>query len=86
MPTTIDSPAGGYRYIPGVFQYSAGVRALDGYRIERVEFISPLPLAAGFAFIEQYLPRQGLPLVAFCFAMSTYSRSLERDLDRSRQR
>ena len=29
MSETIDVPAGGYRYIPGVFQYSAGVGALD---------------------------------------------------------
>ena len=66
MTITIDMPAGGYRYIPGVFQYSAGVRALDGYRIERIMFARPAPLAAGFAWIEQYLTRQGLPLAAFC--------------------
>jgi len=66
MATTIDMREGGYRYIPGMFQYSAGVRALDSYRIERVEFMRPVPLAAGFAFIEQYLPREGLPLAAFC--------------------
>ena len=66
MAATIEVPAGGYRYIPGVFQYSAGVRALDGYRIERVEFRRPVPLAAGFAFIERYLPAQGVPLAAFC--------------------
>src|SRR6185437_7691391 len=36
--TTIDVPAGGFRYIPGVFQYSGGVAALAGFRIERVEF------------------------------------------------
>ena len=47
--TTIDVPGGGYRYIPGVFQYSAGVRALPGHRIERVEFQKPVPLLAGFA-------------------------------------
>src|SRR6185437_7740970 len=52
---TIDVPAGGFRYIPGVFQYSAGVAALDGFRIERVEFRRPIPLAAGFAFIERHL-------------------------------
>jgi hypothetical protein len=66
MATTIDVPAGGYRYIPGFFQYSAGVRALDGYRIERVEFMRPAPLALGFAFIEQYLKAQQVPLAAFC--------------------
>jgi hypothetical protein len=66
MAATIDIPAGGYRYIPFAFQYSGGVAALDGYRIERVEFAQPLPLAAGFAWIEQFLGKQGIPLVAFC--------------------
>jgi hypothetical protein len=63
---TIDVAAGGYRYIPGVFQYSAGVRALDGYQIERVAFARPVPLPAGFGLIEQYLQGQGIPLAAFC--------------------
>ena len=67
MPaSTIDVPAGGYRYIPGVFQYSAGVAALDGYRIERLEFHRLLPLSAGFDFIERHLAGQGLTPAAFC--------------------
>jgi len=66
MAATIDIPTGGYRYIPFAFQYSGGVAALPGYRIERVEFAQPLPLAAGFAWIEQFLGAQGVPLVAFC--------------------
>jgi hypothetical protein len=66
MATTIDIPAGGYRYLPFAFQYSGGVGALDGFRIERVEFARPLPLAAGFAWIEDYLGRLGVPLVGFC--------------------
>ena len=36
--SSLQFAAGGYRYIPGVFQYSAGVAALDGFRIERVIF------------------------------------------------
>lgn len=64
--TTIDVPDGGYRYIQGVFQYSAGVRALDGYRIERVEFLRPVPLEEGFAFIERFLADQGVKPAAFC--------------------
>jgi hypothetical protein len=64
--STIDVPAGGYRYIPGVFQYSAGVAALDGYRIERVSFQRPIPLAGGFAFIERYMTAEGIPMTAFC--------------------
>jgi hypothetical protein len=63
---TIDVRAGGFRYIPFAFQYSGGVAALDGYRIERVEFMRPVPLAAGFALIERFLGDQGVPLVAFC--------------------
>ena len=62
----IDVPAGGYRYLPGVFQYSGGVQALDGFRIERVEFSRPLALADGFAFIERFMGEQGVPLTAFC--------------------
>lgn len=66
MTETIDIPAGGYRYIPGVFQYSAGAGALDGFQIERVTFQTPVPLAEGFAFIERYLAEQGVPLLGFC--------------------
>jgi hypothetical protein len=66
MAETIEVPDGGYRYIPGVFQYSAGVGALDGYQIERVTFQAPVPLADGFTFIERYLHEQGVPLLSFC--------------------
>jgi hypothetical protein len=66
VAATIDVPEGGFCYIPGVFQYSAGVRALDGYRIERVEFLRPVPLQEGFAFIERFFGEQGLPLARFC--------------------
>ena len=66
MTSTIDVPAGGYRYIPSVFQYSAGVGALDGFQIERVTFQTKVPLAKGFAFIERYLTEQDVPLVGFC--------------------
>ncbi len=66
MPEIIDFPAGGYRFIKGVFQYSAGVAALSGYRIERVRFAEPIPLAAGFARIAAILRAAGRPLTAFC--------------------
>ena len=57
---------GGYRYIPFAFQYSGGVEALAGHRIERVEFGEPLPLAAGFAWIEQYLGEARRATRGFC--------------------
>src|ERR1700758_4579249 len=66
MAATIDMQAGGYRYIPFAFQYSGGVAALDGYRIERVEFAEPVPLAAGFDWIEHFLAGHGVPPTAFC--------------------
>ena len=65
MAATIET-AGGYRYIPHAFQYSGGVEALPGHRIERVELARPLPLAAGFAWIEDYLGKLGVPLTGFC--------------------
>ncbi len=59
-------PAGGYRYVHGVFQYSCGVAALPGYRIERVRFHRPVPLAEGFRRIESILTAAGRPPTAFC--------------------
>ena len=64
--TTVEVRAGGFRYIPGEFQYSSGVAALDDFRIERVEFMRPVPLTAGFDFIERHLGDHGISLLAFC--------------------
>jgi len=58
--------AGGYRYIPAVFQYSGGVAAEPGYEIVRVRFHRPVPLAEGFAQVEQTIREAGRPLTAFC--------------------
>jgi hypothetical protein len=58
--------AGGYRFIPAVFQYSGGVAAEPGFRIERVSFRRPLPLAQGFARAAQIIGARGRPLTAFC--------------------
>lgn len=64
--TTISFDAGGYRYIPGVFQYSAGVGPLPGFEIVRVRFREPVPLDEGFRRIEALLQDAGRPLTAFC--------------------
>jgi hypothetical protein len=64
MTETIDRQ--GYRYIPGPFQYSAGVAALPGFAIERVRFANPVPVAEGFRRIEAHLRDAALPLTAFC--------------------
>src|SRR5262245_1043760 len=64
--TTASFPVGGYRYIPGVFQYSGGVAAEPGFEIVRVRFHRPVPLAAGFARIAEIIRAAGRPLTAFC--------------------
>lgn len=58
--------AGGYRYIPAVFQYSGGVAAEPGLAIVRVRFQRPMALAPGFARIEQVIREAGRALTAFC--------------------
>jgi hypothetical protein len=62
----VDFLPGGYRYIPGVFQYSAGVAAVPGHAIRRVRFRQPVPLAAGFERIAAHLAAADRPLTAFC--------------------
>ena len=59
-------PDGNYRYIRGVFQYSAGVAAEPGFEIERVRFFRPLALHDGFAAIQARLEALGRPLTALC--------------------
>jgi hypothetical protein len=44
-------PAGNYRFIPAVFQYSSGAAADEGFEIERVRLDKLVPLAEGFAQI-----------------------------------
>src|SRR4051794_5662642 len=63
---TSDFPAGNYRFIPAVFQYSSGAAADAGFEIERVRFDKLLPLADGFAEAANYIRAAGRPLTAFC--------------------
>src|SRR5262245_8518891 len=64
--SVVECAAGGFRYIPAVFQYSAGVAATAGFRIRRVRFHTPLPIPAGFAAIARIIQAAGRPLTAFC--------------------
>ena len=66
MASAVDFSAGGFRFLPGVFQYSGGVAALPGHAIERVRFSAPVPLAQGFERIERFIAAAGRPLTAFC--------------------
>jgi hypothetical protein len=64
--TTQDFPAGNYRFIPAVFQYSSGAAADPGFEIERVRFDRLLPLAEGFARVAKYIEAAGRPSTSFC--------------------
>ena len=48
MTQTIEAANGGYRFMPGVSQYSCGIAALPGYAIERICFSNVVPLKQGF--------------------------------------
>jgi hypothetical protein len=61
-----DFPAGNYRFIPAVFQYSSGAAAEPGFEIERVRFDSMPLLAEGFALAAKYIGEAGRPLTSFC--------------------
>lgn len=56
---TREFSAGNYRFIPSVFQYSAGAAADDGYEIERVRFDRLVPLAEGLRLRQSSFRRQG---------------------------
>jgi hypothetical protein len=66
MSGAVDFAAGGFRFVPSVFQFSAGVAALPGHAIERVRFRTPVPLKAGFERIERMITQAGRPLTSFC--------------------
>lgn len=66
MSTRSEFPDGGFAFLRGVFPYSQGVVALDGFAIERARFAAPVPLAEGFRFIAAYLARLQRPRTAFC--------------------
>lgn len=55
---------GNYHYLPGGFQYSAGVVADPGYALVRVCFDRLVQLAEGFERIEAHIQSQGRPVTA----------------------
>jgi hypothetical protein len=57
---------GGFAFLEGVFPYSQGAVALDGYALERVRFARPVPLAEGFRRIAAHLQGLGRPKTALC--------------------
>ena len=66
MYSTRASQDGSYRFIPAVYQYSGGVAAEPGFRIERAQLATALPMDRGLALIEAHLKQIGRPLTALC--------------------
>ena len=62
MSDVLEFAAGGYRFAPSVFQYSAGAAALPGYRIIRETLTKPVPVAEGFEMIEAHHKARNVPL------------------------
>ena len=65
MIETVEAENSGYRFMPGVSQYSCGIAALPGFAIERVRFSKVVPLKIGFEKIAQIIKAAGRPLTAF---------------------
>jgi hypothetical protein len=65
MIETIEAENSGYRFMPGVSQYSCGIGALPGFTIERVRFSKVVPLKLGFEKIAEIIKATGRPLTAF---------------------
>jgi hypothetical protein len=57
---------GGFAFLEGVFPYSQGAVALEGYAIERACFARPVPVAEGFRRIAAHLASLGRPKTALC--------------------
>ena len=57
---------GGFAFLEGVFPYSQGAVALEGYAMERACFARPAPVAEGFRRIAAHLERLGRPRTALC--------------------
>jgi len=65
MIETVEAPNSGYRFMPGVSQYSCGVGALPGFTLTRVRFSRIVPLEEGFAKAASLIKAAGRPLTAF---------------------
>ena len=65
MIETVEAADSGYRFMPGVSQYSCGVGALPGFALQRVRFSRVVPLKQGFTKIAEIIKQAGRPLTSF---------------------
>ncbi|GAC1508566.1 MAG: hypothetical protein NVS1B6_15950 [Steroidobacteraceae bacterium] len=65
MIDTVEAADSGYRFMPGVSQYSCGVGALPGFALQRVRFLRVVPLKQGFSKVAEIIKQAGRPLTSF---------------------
>lgn len=63
---SISNPSGGYRYVPGIPPYSAGVRADDEHVIVRATVGARMSWTDGFELIDRVLAEADRPSQALC--------------------
>ncbi|HAL14169.1 MAG TPA: hypothetical protein DCP67_10180 [Planctomycetaceae bacterium] len=66
MSHSVLHPRGGYRYLPGIFPYSCGVVASDGYEIVHVTLKSQRPWAEGMKLAREFVIADGLSEQNLC--------------------
>ena len=64
-----DVAAGGYRFLPGIAAFSAGVVAQPGWEVVHARLAAPMPWREGFARIDRHLKDVGRPRAAICGIM-----------------
>jgi len=62
----MQSPEGGYAFLPASATYSSGAMANAGFGLSHVVFRQPVPLADGFEAMRDYLAVTGRPMAAVC--------------------
>ncbi len=60
------NPRGNFHFLRGGAAYSNAMLADEGYAIQYVTFLHPLPVAQGFDFAAEYVQKQGRPVQSLC--------------------
>lgn len=66
VPTLVDQPRGGLRFLPGGPVYAGGVVAAEGFDIVHAVLRPWLPLEDAYGLIERHLAARGRPMQALC--------------------
>jgi len=79
VPTLLQQPDGGFRFLPGGPVFAGGALAQPGFEIVHAVLKPWLPLDQGYAFIERHLAAAGRPMRALCGVELRLPRQLSMD-------